>query len=444
MDKTLEKIYSMSSEQIEQGQKFAMVGGGTPGPILVKGKGVRIEDIDGNQYIDCTSQSWAMYLGFANEEVNQALHEHMQHYTHVHQGFHTPSRLYLVNKLIEIAPKGFDKVSFTVGGGPAVEAAMKIGLRNVPGSKSMISLWDAYHGSILSAASMSWIGTRTRGFTGQQNFISKLNPEVRVPNPYCYRCFFKDSPEKCSLQCAEFLRETIIRGVNGPPAGFVLEPIQASGGQIPAPKRYLQRVREICDEFSIPLIFDEIQTYCRIGEWFAATYYDVKPDIIVLGKGLGAGLPIAAIMVDEKLEGFSMKAEELHTFANNSLSQVGAIKLIDIIERENILENVRKMGKYLVDGIEKLQKEIPQIGDIRGVGLHIGVEFVKDPNTREKDEDLAVAVRSEGLKQGAIFGLGGANRNVLKVKPPLIVTQSEADEILAILGKTIRNVIKNQ
>jgi len=443
MDKTLEKIYSMSSEQIEQGKKFAMVGGGTPGPILVKGKGVRIEDIDGNQYIDCTSQSWAMYLGFANEEVNQTLHEHMQHYTHVHQGFHTPSRLYLVNKLIEIAPKGFDKVSFTVGGGPAVEAAMKIGLRNVPGSKSMISLWDAYHGSILSAASMSWIGTRTRGFTGQQNFISKLNPEVRVPNPYCYRCFFKDSPEKCSLQCAEFLRETIIRGVNGPPAGFVLEPIQASGGQIPAPKRYLQRVREICDEFSIPLIFDEIQTYCRIGEWFAATYYDVKPDIMVLGKGLGAGLPIAAIMVDEKLEGFSMKAEELHTFANNSLSQVGAIKLIDIIERENILENVRKMGKYLVGGIEKLQKEFPQIGDIRGVGLHIGVEFVKDPNTREKDEDLAVAVRSEGLKQGAIFGLGGANRNVLKVKPPLIVTQSEADEILSILGKTIRNVIKN-
>ncbi len=442
MDKTLQKIYSMSPEEIENGKKHTMIGGGTPGPVLVKGKGVRIEDIDGNKYIDCTSQSWAMYLGFANEEVNTTLYEHMQHFTHVHQGFHTPPRLYLANKLIELAPKGFDKVSFTVGGGPAIEAAMKIGLRNVEDSKSMICLWDGYHGSVLSAASMSWIGTRSAGdFTGQKNYVSKLAPEVRVPNPYCYRCFFKEKPEKCGLQCAEFLRETIIRGVNGRPAGFVLEPVQASAGQIPAPKRYLQRVREICDEFGVPLIFDEIQTYCRIGEWFAATYYDVKPDIIVLGKGLGAGLPIAAILVDEKLEGFGPKAEELHTFANNSLSQVAAAKQIEIIERENILENTRKMGAYLVEGIRKLQHKYPQIGDVRGVGLHIGVEFVKDPESREADVNLAVNVRTEGLKQGVIFGLGGANRNVLKVKPPLIVSQSEADEILSILGKCLQKLL---
>ena len=443
MDTLLQKIYGMSSDEIEMGKKHTMVGGGTPGPLLVKGKGVRIEDIDGNQYIDCTSQSWAMYLGFANQEVSETLYKHMKNFTHVHQGFNTPPRLYLSNKLIELAPNGFNKVSYTVGGGPAVEAAMKIGLRNNPDSKSMICLWDAYHGSLLSASSMSWIGTRTNGdFTGQQNFITKLSPEIRVPNPYCYRCFFKKQPETCGLECAEFLRETIKRGVNGPPAGFILEPIQASGGQIPAPKRYLQRVREICDEFSIPLIFDEIQTYCRIGEWFAATYYDVKPDIIVLGKGLGAGLPIAAIIVNEKLEGFGPKAEELHTFANNSLSQVAAAKQIEIIERDNILENVRNIGKYLVEGIKKIQKQYPQIGDIRGVGLHIGVEYVKDTDSKEPDVDLAVNIRKEGLKNGAIFGLGGANRNVLKVKPPLIINCDEADQVLTILEKTMGAVIK--
>lgn len=442
MDTTLKKIYSMSLEEIEQGKRHTMLGGGTPGPVLVKGKGVRIEDIEGKSYIDCTSQSWAMYLGFANEEVNSTLYEHMSNYTHVHQGFHTPPRMYLANKLIELAPKGFDKVSFTVGGGPAVEAALKIGLRNIENSQSMISLWDAYHGSLLTAASLSWIGTRTTGdFTGQSNFINRLMPEVRVPNPYCYRCFFKQKPEKCGLPCAEFLRETIRKGVNGRPAGFILEPVQASGGQIPLPKRYLQRVREICDEFNVPLIYDEIQTYCRIGEWFAATYYDVKPDIIVLGKGLGAGLPIAAILVDEKLEGFSPKSEELHTFANNSLSQVAAAKQIDIIERDGILENTRNMGVYLVEGLKKLQSEYPRIGDIRGVGLHIGVEFVKDPDTREIDVELAVNVREEGLKNGAIFGLGGANRNVLKVKPPLIVNQSEADEILAILSRCLKKLL---
>ena len=209
-------------------------------------------------------------------------------------------------------------------------------------------------------------------------------------------------------------------------------------------KRYLERVREICDEFSVPLIFDEIQTYCRIGEWFAATYYDVNPDIIVLGKGLGGGLPIAGIIVNDKLEGFSPAAEELHTFANNSLSQIGAIKMIDMIERDNILENVRNMGQFIVEGIKRMQRKYPQIGDIRGVGLHIGVEFVKDPDTREKDVELAVDIRKEGLKQGAIFGLGGANRQVLKVKPPLIVTQSEAEEILAILENSIEKIISSK
>ena len=128
MDTLLQKIYGMSSDEIEMGKKHTMVGGGTPGPLLVKGKGIRIEDIDGNQYIDCTSQSWAMYLGFANQEVSDTLSEHMKNFTHVHQGFDTPARLYLSNKLIELAPNGFDKVSYTVGGGPAVEAAMKIGL----------------------------------------------------------------------------------------------------------------------------------------------------------------------------------------------------------------------------------------------------------------------------------------------------------------------------
>ena len=145
--------------------------------------------------------------------------------------------------------------------------------------------------------------------------------------------------------------------------------------------------------------------------------------------------------MDEKLEGFGPKAEELHTFANNSLSQVAAAKQIEIIERENILENTRKMGAYLVEGIRKLQHKYPQIGDVRGVGLHIGVEFVKDPDSREADINLAVNVRTEGLKQGVIFGLGGANRNVLKVKPPLIVSQSEADEILSILGKCLQKLL---
>ena len=443
MDPTLEKVYGLTKADIEAAKQHLMLGGGTPGPILVKGKGVRVQDIDGNSYIDCTSQSWALYLGYANEEIREVICEHAQNLTHIHQGFDTLPRFYLARRLAQLAPDGMDRVSFTVGGGPAVEAAMKIALKNRPGAKEFIALWDAYHGSIFSAASASWIATQASGkFTGQQHFLPLLHTVHRVPNPYCYRCYFGQKPESCDLMCAEMLRLTLQRGVNGPAAGLILEPLQASGGQIIFPQRYLQRVREICDEYGVPLIFDEIQTFCRIGEWFAADYFGVTPDIIVLGKALGGGLPIAAILIRDTLQGFSLKAEELHTFANNSLSQVSAIKLLEIIERDNVLENTRRMGAYLAEGLKGLQEEFPEMGDIRAVGLHIGVEYVEDPKTKKQSVETAVQIRTEGMKLGAIFGLGGARRNVLKVKPPLIVTQGEADEILDILRRAMQKVLR--
>jgi 4-aminobutyrate aminotransferase-like enzyme len=205
----------------------------------------------------------------------------------------------------------------------------------------------------------------------------------------------------------------------------------------------MQRVREICDEFQVPLIFDEIQTFCRIGEWFAADYFEVTPDIIVLGKGLGGGLPIAAIIIRDTLEGFSMKAEDLHTFANNSLAQVTAIKQIEIIQRDGILENTRRLGAYLADGLRELQRDFPEMGDIRAAGLHIGIEFVHDPKTKEPAVEECVRIRDEGMKLGALFGLGGVRKNVLKVKPPLIITQPEADEVLNILGRAMHNVLRH-
>ena len=445
MDPTLEKVYGMSRADIEAAREHLMVGGGTPGPILVKGKGVRVQDIDGRSYIDCTSQSWALYLGYANDEINDVICEHVRNLSHVHQGFDTLPRFYLARRLAELAPEGLNRVSFTVGGGPAVEAAMKICLRNRPGTKEFVALWDAYHGSTFTAAGMSWIATQASGhFTGQVAFLPMLDTVHRVPNPYCYRCPFGEKPESCGLMCAEMLRWTLQKSVNGQAAGVILEPIQASGGQIIFPKRYLVRVRQICDEFGVPLIYDEIQTFCRIGDWFAANYFGVSPDIIVFGKGMGAGLPIAGIIIRDGLEGFTIKAEELHTFANNSLAQVTAIKQLDVIERDNLLENTRHMGVYFAKGLAELQREFPEMGDIRQAGLHIGIEYVHDPVTRVAAVDKCVAIRDEGMKLGVIFGLGGVHKNVLKVKPPLIVNRAEADEILDLLRRAMLRVLRGQ
>lgn len=446
MDSLVEKVYSLNNEEIEPLKEHLMIGGGTPGPLLVKSKGVRIEDINGKSYLDCTSQSWAMYLGFCNEEIRQAVNDHMKILTHVHQGFNTRQRYSLAAKLASIAPKNLNRVSFTVGGGSAIEAAMKIALKNVKGSRNFISLWDAYHGTTLTTAGASWISTKAAGqFTGMNNFLGDVNNNfMRVPNPYCYRCIFGQKPESCNMMCAEMLRQTMQRGVTGPVAGVILEPIQASGGQIPCPKKYLQRVREICDEFGALLIYDEIQTYCRIGKFFAAEHYDVEPDIIAMGKALGGGLPIAAIIIHDRLEGFGMGSEELHTFANNSVSQISALKMIEIIERDKVLDNCVKMGGYMAGRLHEMQKEFDEIGDIRQVGLHIGVEMVTDSHSKTPiSDETAIRIKKTALEKGLLMGWGSFRKNIFKIKPPLIINKQEADEALEIFYDSIKTVLRN-
>jgi len=443
MDPILERVYSIKKEELGAYAKNLMLGGGTRGgPVLKRGKGCWAEDIDGKKYIDCTSQSWALYLGYANDEINTIVHEHSQNLTHVHQGFDTLPRFALAKKLAELAPKALNRVSFTVGGGPAVEAAMKIAIKNREGAQEFICLYDSYHGVTLGTMGASWVSTMASGkFIGGSRFNRITKQFIRVPNPYCYRCPLGLEPKTCNMMCLKLLRLTIEKGINGPTAGIILEPLQASGGQIIFPEEYLQGVRKICDEYNIVLVYDEIQTYARIGRFFAHEYYGVAPDIIVLGKGLGAGFPIGAIIISDTLKGFDPDSEELHTFANNSVSQVAALKLIDILEK-GVLENCRKMGEYLGSELKKMQKEFPQMGDVRQAGLHIGVEFVTDLVTKKPAADLLSAVRKAGFENGIIFGVGGMAKNVLKIKPPLIISKDEADTVLQRFRKSLVDALQ--
>ncbi len=244
-----------------------MIGGGTRGgPILLRGKGSRVWDTRGKSYIDCTAQSWALYLGYCNDEIWEAINQQAQHLTHVHQGFDTLPRFYLAKLLTDIAPAPINRVSFCPSSGLALEGGMKIALKNRPGAAQFVTLWDGYHGTTLGTMGGSWIATKSSGkYAGGSRFLPLLHPAVRAPNPYCYRCYFGQQPENCDLMCAKMLELTLDKGVNGPPAGVIVEPLQASAGMIPCPKRYLERVREICDQREVPLIFDEIQTYLRIG-----------------------------------------------------------------------------------------------------------------------------------------------------------------------------------
>ena len=444
MDPLLQEIYGMDQSRMDACAKHLMLGGGTRGgPVLARGKGVRVWDAAGKDYVDCTSQSWALYLGYANDDINRVIREHIESMTHIHQGFDTKPRFHLAAKLAELAPGRLKRVSFTVGGGVAVEAAMKLCIKNVPLSRDFVCLWDSYHGTTLGSMGGSWISTRCTGaFMGGSNFLPLTRPFVRIPNPDLYRNPFGMEAEAYVDFCLTMARETLRRGVAGRPAGVIVEPIQASAGQLILPKRYLQGLRALCDEFETLLVFDEIQTYARIGEFFAADYFGVEPDILVLGKGLGADLPLAAVVVSDRIQGFSPNTEELHTFASPTLSMVTAAKQIELLQG-GVLANCRAMGKYLGDSLKALMAKIPQIGDVRQVGLHIGVEFVADPKTKEPLPKETAAIRNAGFQHGIIFGLGGVRKNVLKIKPPLIVNRAECDEILEKFQKSVKDVLRN-
>lgn len=443
MDPVLEQIYSLDEAAIAQCARHVMLGGGTRGgPVLVRGKGVRVWDTAGRDYLDCTSQSWALYLGYAHDGINAVIREHIENLTHTHQGFDTLPRYFLARRLAGLAPGDLGRVSFTVGGGPAIEAAMKIAVKNVEQARDFVCLYDSYHGTTLGTMGASWVSTHAAGdYYGGSRFLDLTRAFIRIPNPYTYRNPLGMSAEDYTDYCLVAARETFERGIAGRPAGVIVEPIQASAGQIILPQRYLQGLRSLCDEFRTLLIFDEIQTFARIGEMFAADYFGVTPDILVLGKGLGAGLPLAAIVIGDHLEGFAPDTEELHTFANPSLSMVTAAKLLALLE-EGVLENCRQQGDYLGRGLRALAQEFPEIGEVRQAGLHIGVEFVTGPTDPQPLERETVAIRNEGMKRGVIFGLGGVRKNVLKVKPPLIVTQAEADEILDRLEQSVRAVLR--
>jgi 4-aminobutyrate aminotransferase-like enzyme len=289
----------------------------------------------------------------------------------------------------------------------------------------------------------SWISTKSAGkFFGGSRFLPLTRPFIRIPNPVTYRNPFGVDTETYIDYCLTMTREIFQRGISGKPAGVIVEPIQASAGQLILPRRYLQGLRELCNEFETLLIYDEIQTFGRIGETFAANHFGVTPDIIVLGKGLGAGLPLAAIIISDKLEGFQGDTEELHTFANPTLSMVTAAKQLELFEN-GVLQNCRKMGDYLGKKLSEMAKEYPEIGDVRQLGMHIGVEMVDNPESKNPLKE-AGDIRLAGFRNGLILGTGGVRKNVLKVKPPLIINKQECDEVLEKFEASLHEVLRGK
>ena len=448
MDPVIKEIFDFKKDDIPGYEKYLMLGGGTPGVNLVKGKGVYVWDIEGNQYIDCTSQSYSLTLGYSHPEIVKVIQEQVEYSYHMHTGFFTIPRYILAERIAEIFPEKMNRVLFTIGGSMANEAALKIAIINRPKAHNFIALYGAYHGTSFMMTGATHMATYAyEKWLGPAELAHYSYNFIHVPPPYYYRPYFEVSnpndADEVDRRALEELEMQIKYGSTGPVCAMIMEPLQGSGGQLIFSKKYLQGVRDICNKYNIILIWDCIQTaFGRMGTWSASEYYGVTPDIMTVSKCIAAGLPLSAVVVSDDIEGMKMNGMDLHTYGNNQLSQVVALKQMEIIKRDNILDNVKKVGSHLKEELEKMQKEYPVMGDVRALGFHIGIEFVKDPATKEPDFEGCTKMRTIGYKNGIIFGDGGVagGKNVLKIKPPLITTMAESDTILERYYKTIQDV----
>ncbi|MFC0472324.1 aspartate aminotransferase family protein [Halalkalibacter kiskunsagensis] len=425
-------------------------------PVAVKGAGVYIYDDTGKKYLDGSSGAVTASIGHANPEIINTIYTQAQKVSFVYRSqFTSDPAEQLALKLNEMINTDTNYWSFFVNSGSeATETAMKIAIQywqeqgNYRKNK-LLSRWVSYHGITIGALSMSGHVTR------RERFIPLLEEYPSVSAPYCYRCPFQKTYPSCQLACAHELETAIHRVGADHIAAFIAEPIVgAAGGVIVPPDGYYQQIKKICDQYHILFIADEVMTGIgRTGKMFGIDHWNVKPDIIALGKGMSAGYtPIAAAIASDKvmkpiLDG-SKSIMSGHTYSANPQSAAVALAVLEFIETNKLVEKSHEKGLYLLKKLNDLKKQYPMIGDIRGKGLMIGVEFVdnqesKQPFARQMNitnQVVKIAKEKGLLIYPAQAGKDGIHGDAIIIAPPFIISNKEINELVRLFEETLLEV----
>jgi len=423
-----------TEDDLEVGRAALLTGwstGSEPGLVITKASGALVWDSEGKDYIDCTAMAWANNIGASVPEVVEAAFEQARELSHLRSNFDSVPLLRLSKALTESAPGDLKRIMFTLHGSLAVEMAMKLAMINRPQHTGpFLALTDGYHGRSLASMALCWPHTNPA--------FSRILPEVlRVPQPYAYRSGRSEDDEVD--YCMAELRDTIARRATVLPPALFMEPVQGNGTQLDFPRRYYQEVRRFCTENDILLVFDEVQTgFGRTGKMWAAEYYGVTPDILVFGKGVGGGFPLAGILCSTELAGFQPGDEAL-TFAESPVSLAAGLAALEVLKRDGLLQACEEMGRYATDALLEMKPRHPLIGDIRGPGLLIGIELVLDQDTKEPAISETLEVYRQAMDLGVIFGTTKYDGlgNVLKIKPPFVITKAQMDRVLTVLDEVL-------
>ncbi len=401
---------------------------------LRSGEGQIVRDGDGREYLDFFGGIATVSSGHAMPEINEPIKEQLDRITHSSTLFLIRSQIELAERLRGMTPERLNKVFFTNSGTEANEAAFLITTLN-RNSNELIALRHSYHGRSFATINASG-QTPWRSST-----LSPLQTHY-VGNPYCYRCPWGKEYPSCDLFCASDVEAVIKTTTSGNPAAFIAEPIQGVGGFVTPPPEYFVRVGEILKRYGIPFISDEVQTaWGRIGVAdFGFQAYGIEPDVVVFAKGMANGIPIGGVIATDELAG-SIRSLSLSTFGGNPIATTAALANLNYIATHNLRENARDVGGYMQERLWELAEKWPVIGDVRGLGLMIGVELVRDRTTKEPAAELVLRLQDEAKRRGLIIGRGGLHANTLRICPPLIVSRDDVDQAIQIIDRSFAAVL---
>jgi 4-aminobutyrate aminotransferase len=424
-----------SVEFIECSKKYEPHSMSEQVPVVWKrAVGVEIEDVDGNLFIDFTSGVLVTNIGHCHpryvEEMKQQAEELYNCYD-----FITPWRALLAKKLVEITPDNLGKAFILTTGSETIEAAIKLARRYKTGYE-IISFNGAFHGRTYGGMSVG-------GKMGvKKGFGPTVPGTIHAPFPYCYRCAFDKTFPDCECWCFQSLDWAVEAQSTGEIAAMITEPYQGGAGSIIPPPGYLKKLENWCKEHDILFILDEVQaSFGRTGYMFALERENLRPNLLCLGKGIGSGVPLSALVgetgIMDVLEPGSMSS----TYGGNPLSARAGIVAIDIIEKENLVENSAKIGEYMLNRFKETQKKCKILGDVRGQGLVLGLEIVSDKKTKKPSAELTKKIINDCYQKGLVLIAPiGFYGNVIRIAPPLMISQEFTDKGMDIFESVMLSV----
>ncbi|HXJ46624.1 MAG TPA: acetyl ornithine aminotransferase family protein [Candidatus Dormibacteraeota bacterium] len=407
-------------------------------PLVAKtGRGAMVEDVDGNVFLDFAAGIAVCSTGHCHPSVVGAIQKQAAELIHMSgTDFYYESLPYLAERLGKTVGGAEDKkVFFCNSGTEAIEGAIKLA-RYATKRDKMIAFYGCFHGRTMGSLSL----TASKS-TQRKNFGALLGGVEHIPYPYAYRCALGHGPETCGEEILETLENQIFKRLFDPTevAGIIIEPIQGEGGYVPAPKFFLQELQRICRQHGIMLICDEVQSGMgRTGRMWAHEYAGIEPDILCSAKGIASGMPLGAIIARSSVMNWKPGAHGT-TFGGNPVCLAAAIATLDLLEG-GLVANAKKIGDYIFAKTADWTKKFKIVGDVRGRGLMIGIEIVRDQRTKERAADLRNAIVDMAFHKGLL--ILGAGENTLRLSPPLVIDEEQADFALRTLEQCLREAEK--